>query len=208
MKRFVLYIFGLFIGAFGVAFAIQSNLGLSPMNSLPYVLSHVLGMNMGNVVIALLALYILIQMVILRKDFKWIDTTQILFSFIFGYFVDFTRFIVGDMPIASYTARLGMLLVSIVLIATGITLFMKARLVNLPSEGLIAAISFKVGKPFGTVAITVHTLTVLLGILVSFTFLGRVAGIGVGTILSALLIGKLIPIVGKKVDPLLVRIGI
>ncbi|MCL1990390.1 MAG: DUF6198 family protein [Defluviitaleaceae bacterium] len=208
VKRGILYVLGLLVAAFGVAFAINSNLGLSPMNSFPYVLSQVSGINMGTWVTSLLIFYILLQVIILRKEFRLVDVLQFLFAFIFGYFVDFTRWIIGDFRIPTYVGQLVMLLFAIVLIATGITLFMRAQLVNLPTEGLVDAISKKVEKPFGKVAVVVHTFTVLLGIVISFVFLGQVTGIREGTVLSALLIGKLIPHIHKIVTPTLVKLGI
>jgi len=208
IKRIILYVLGLLIAAFGVAFAINSNLGLSPMNSFPYVLSQVTQINMGTLVTILLIFYILLQVLILRKDFRFIDVLQFFFAFIFGYFVDFTRWLVGGLRIPTYVGQLVMLGIAITLIATGITLFMKARLVNLPTEGLVAAIATKIDKPFGKVAVIVHTFTVLLGITISFIFLGHLTGIREGTVLSALLIGKMMPYIGERVDPVLNRLGI
>lgn len=43
VKRIVIYLAGLFFVALGVAFSVNSNLGVSPVNSLPYVVSRILG---------------------------------------------------------------------------------------------------------------------------------------------------------------------
>lgn len=59
------YIAGLFILAFGVAISVNAQMGISPVNSLPYVVSSVLlsfaflhqlsGVGLGTVITALLA---------------------------------------------------------------------------------------------------------------------------------------------------------
>ena len=47
-KRVILYAVGLLFMAFGVAFSVNSNLGVSPVNSLPYVISKIIHMDLGN----------------------------------------------------------------------------------------------------------------------------------------------------------------
>lgn len=202
--RVIMYVFSIFISTIGVAFAINGRLGISPVNSLPYVVSNILGVYMGMVATTILIFFLLAQIIILRKDFKWIQVTQILASFLFGYFVDISRGIIGDFVIPTYFGQLAMTFISILLIGTGISLFMSAKLVNLPPEGLIAAISQKYGFPIYKVMITIHSVTVLTGIVLSLTFLGELIGIREGTVLSALLIGKVVqyvkPVVGKGME--------
>jgi len=207
--RLLVYILGLFIAAFGVAFAINAALGLSPMNSFPYVLSLVTGIDMGICVAFLLSFYVLVQIIILGRQFKWIQLGQLLCAFLFGYFVDFTRFLLGDFTIPTYFGQLALLIMSMVCIATGITLFMSVRLVPLPSEGLVAAITQKLpNAKFHIVMIITHTTIVAIGILLSLLLLGRVYGVREGTVLSAVLIGKMIPYIRKAVSPILGKLGI
>ena len=96
IRRVFVYVFGLLTLAFGVAFAVNSGLGISPVNSLPFIVSLIVNVDMGICVTVLFSLYILFQIIILQKDFKWINLTQLLFSSIFGYFVYFTRMVIGD----------------------------------------------------------------------------------------------------------------
>lgn len=206
--RVSIYLFGLFISSFGVAFAINGRLGISPVNSLPYIVSSILEMYMGIVVTFILSFYLLLQIIILRKEFKLIQLTQLIVSFIFGYFVDFARFVVGNFAIPTYGGQLVMTIISILLIGTGITLFMSAKLVNLPAEGLVAAISQKYGFPMHKVMITMHSTVVFVGIILSLIFLNEVIGVREGTVLSAFFIGKTVQYVRLVVKPLLLKIGI
>ena len=82
--RVVVYLVGLFILAFGVVFAINSNLGISPVNSLPYAASLASGIDAGVCVAIFFLACIGAQIILLRGDFKWINLTQIIFSFVFG----------------------------------------------------------------------------------------------------------------------------
>jgi len=207
--RFLIYVLGLFIAAFGVAFATNAALGLSPMNSFPYVLSLITGIDMGLCVAFLLSFYVLLQIFILGRNFRWIQLSQLLCAFLFGYFVDFTRLLLGDFVLPTYFGQLAFLLISMICIATGITLFMSVRLVPLPSEALVAAITQRLSNAkFHIVMIVVHTTVVTIGLLLSFLFLGGLFGVREGTILSAVMIGKMIPFIQKAVSPMLTKLGI
>ena len=50
--RILFYVLGLFVMAFGVTFAANSNLGMSPVNSIPAVLSAITNIEMGTIVSA------------------------------------------------------------------------------------------------------------------------------------------------------------
>ena len=204
IARVIIYTIGLLILAFGVAFSVNSNLGVSPVNSLPYVISLVVEKKLGTCVTVVFISYILLQILILRKDFQWFNLAQILCSTLFGKFVDFAKMVVGDFAIPTYAGRLTMLAISIVLIAIGISMYMGVKLINMPMEGLTAAIASKLANAkFHNVKVAVDCVAVGTGIILSFVFLGGLFGIREGTIISAMAIGKVIPYVNKVTLPMI-----
>ena len=207
LRKAAVYAAGLLFMAFGVAFSVNSGLGVSPVNSLPYVVSLVLGVDMGSCVIAVFCCYVLVQIVIYRRDFKWVNLTQILFSTLFGYFVDFAKAVVGDFALPTYPGQLIMLAVSMVFVALGVCLYMDAGLVNMPMEGMTNAIAERiVKKPFHDVKVAVDCLAVAAAILLSFVGLGGLEGIREGTLLCALLVGKMMKPMQKVLAPLVARL--
>ena len=205
--RVLFYVLGLFFMALGVAFAANSDLGISPVNSLPYVLSAIIPPDPGTCVIIVFCSYILMQIIILRKEFKWINLLQIVFSTIFGYFVNFTKWIVGDFLIpGGYAGRLVMLAISIVLIALGVVLYIEVEMVPMPMEGLSLAISGKSGIPFHNMKIIIDCLVVLVGVGLSFLFLHKLVYIREGTIITAIVTGKVMALVKKPLSPLMQRV--
>ncbi len=204
IARVIIYTIGLLILAFGVAFSVNSNLGVSPVNSLPYVISLIVEKKLGTCVTVVFISYILLQILILRKDFQWFNLAQILCSTLFGKFVDFAKMVVGDFAIPTYAGRLTMLAISIVLIAIGISMYMGVKLINMPMEGLTAAIASKLSNAkFHNVKVAVDCVAVGTGIVLSFVFLGGLFGIREGTIISAMAIGKVIPYVNKVTLPMI-----
>ena len=204
--RVLIYCGALFLMAVGVALSVNSNLGVSPVNSLPYVISQIIHVQMGTCVTVLFCFYILLQVMILRREFQPVNLLQILFSTIFGYFVDFAKMLVGDFALPTYAGKLTMLAASIFLIALGVMLYIDVELVPMPMEGLSSCIAKKMGKPFPTMKTVVDCVVVLTGVVLSFLFLGKLDGIREGTILTAAVTGKLIAMFRKWLSPTVKRI--
>ena len=204
--RVLIYCLGLLSLAFGVAFSVNSNLGVSPVNSLPYVISRILKMQMGTCVTAVFCFYILLQILILGRKFNPVNLLQILFSTIFGYFVDFAKMVLGDFAIPTYFGQLTMLAISIPLIALGIVLYMDAQLVPMPMEGLSSCLADKFGVSFPNMKTIIDCLVVGIGLVLCFVFLGGLDGLREGTIITAVVTGKVIALIKKPLSPILKKI--
>ena len=206
--RVAVYIMGLLILAFGVVFAINSDLGISPVNSLPFAVSITSGIGMGISVTAFFLLCLLAQVVLLRRDFKLINLTQIIYSFIFGYFVEFARFVKGNFAFPTYFGQLAMLAISLLLIPIGLSMYLEAKLVPMPSEGLVIAITQKLPKmTFARIKVIFDCVLVALAILLTLIVLGNVQGVREGTVISAIFIGKLMPPARRVISHILGNMG-
>ena len=99
-----------------------------------------------------------------------------------------------------------MLAVSIVLIALGLLLYVKVKLVPMPTEGLVLAImQVAKGSKFHIVKIIKDCILVALALTLSIVFLGELRAIREGTILSAVFVGKVMPYVERVISPVLLR---
>ena len=207
--RLLVYVLGLFIAAIGVAFAVNSALGVSPVNSTPYVLSRITGLYQGTWVTIMFSFFILLQFLVLRRDFKPIQLAQLPASFLMGYFVNFSRALLGDFRLPTYWGQLAFLGLSIVFLAIGITLFMSARVFPLPPEGFVDIVVEKLNRSrFSTGKIVLDSALALTALLLSLLFLGGIIGVREGTVITALLLGKTIPLVQRVTNPLLGKLGI
>ncbi|MCL2006480.1 MAG: DUF6198 family protein [Treponema sp.] len=205
--RLFFYALGLMFIAFGTAISINSDLGVTPVGSLPYVVSQVSGIDLGVCVTLVLSSYILIQIFILRKEFKWINITQILFSTMFGFFVDFARIVVGDFVIPGYPGRLLMIAIATILVAIGVVIYANTKLVNMPPEGLANALVQKFPKrAFYQMKIVVDSTGVLIAIAISLLVFGRLYGVREGTIISAILVGQVIKFIQKPIKNIIEKI--
>ncbi len=205
-RRILAYALGLLLLAFAVAFSINSGLGVSPVNSFPYVLSLISHVDLGTCVTLVFALFIVAQILLLRRQFQWYSLFQLAFASLFGYFANFARWVMGDFCLPTYFGRLTMLLASLILIALGISLYVDAKLIPMPAEGLILALSRRTRYPFHRIKIALDCTCVLLAVAGSLVFLGRPEGVQEGTVITALLAGRLIVPAQKLVSPLVARL--
>ena len=192
IKRVLVYCIGLFFMAMGVTFSVKSNLGVSPVNSIPYVISVITGINQGLWVSIIFSSYIGLQYFILRKDFKLHSLLQIVFASIFGYFVSFTNTIFYFQSPTPYILKLGLIGISMICMAVGIFLHLEAKIIPMPPEGVMLAIKQKTKFEFHNIKIGFDTVAVLTSCLISFIFLRKIIGAREGTLMAALFIGKII----------------
>ena len=89
LVRYGISTLGLVIIAFGVAVSIKSNLGISPPSCPPTILNlRWTGISVGTFTWIMHLLFILLQVALLRKDFKLSYLMQIPAAFVFGYLCD------------------------------------------------------------------------------------------------------------------------
>lgn len=201
IQRILIYILGLFFLAVGVALSVNAGLGVSPVTSMPYMVSLITHIELGTCVVIVFCVYILLQILVLRKDFKWINLAQIIFSTIFGYMSSFAKEKFAWVVLPGYLGSLVLVLISIVFIAIGVMLYVDVKLIPMPMEGLAIALAQKTGIAFPTMKTIVDCTVVGLGVILSFVFLGNLQGIREGTVLTALLAGKMIPPIRKIIGP-------
>lgn len=205
LRRVLLYVLGLLFLAFAVAFSINSNLGISPINSLPYAISLVSGVRLGTCVTLVFSAYVLLQVALLRRRFRWYQLFQIAFSTLFGYLADFAKWALDGFCLPTYAGQLGMLAISIVLTAVGISLYVDTDLIPMPMEGMTLACAECFHVRFHNMKLLLDCLVVGLAVAISLLGLGRLEGVREGTVLAALLVGRVVAPIRRRTGPLVRR---
>lgn len=191
VKRGTVYLAGLFIMALRVSVSKASDLGVSPVNSIPAVVSRILNIDMGICTVVVFTIFILIQLLILRREFKIMYFLQIIGSAIFGLFVSVTNKLSEQIlpSCETYVERVLYIIISMILVAAGILLYLQADILSLPGEGVMQAVSAKTGIDISiSKMIFDWTVVVIAGIL-SLVFLGKLSGVREGTVISAFGVG-------------------
>ena len=68
--RLVVYLIGLFIMTLCISMSVKSNLGVSPVSSIPYTITCITGLEMGKATILFHIVLVALQFVILRGAFQ------------------------------------------------------------------------------------------------------------------------------------------
>ena len=84
--RLINYFVGLFIMTVGIAFSIKSNLGVSPVSTIPYTMTVVWGIEIGMATIIFHCSLVVLQILLLRKSFQYKQLLQVPVGIVFGYF--------------------------------------------------------------------------------------------------------------------------
>lgn len=196
LNRVVIYVMGIFLLALGSVLAIKSNLGASPVSSLPLSISNVSALSLGTASTILFSVYVVIQIILLGKEFKMMQLLQIVFAVLFGQIINFLNSSI-NLSIDNFYIRAVVCVISFFVTAIGVVLTITANIVPVAPDGLTQVISKKVKIDFGKAKIYFDSIVVLLSILI-LVFNGQtLEGIGVGTILSAMLVGRIVFLINK-----------
>lgn len=203
VKKLIVYILGMFVMSMGISLAINSGLGITPMSSVPYALVLITGLPMRVCMTLVFGAYVLVQFIILGKDSSPALLIQVLISFMLGYFVDFSGSLVESLVFDGLIANIILDLSGIALLSLGLTMYVPMNLPVLPPEGLSKALvhRFKNLK-FHNCKTAVDLLSVVLSVVLSLLFLGEISAVGLGTVLAAVLVGQLIPILKNVTAPI------
>ena len=205
-NRYAIYLLSLFIISLGASLSIKANLGTSPLICLPYVCSLITHFSVGEVMFVFTLIFIFIQVVLLRKDFEKRQYLQLVVGTIFSFFVDFSLMLVNSINPVGYINQMALLLFSCVVVAFGVLLEIQTEIVYLPADGVIVAISKVLKKEFANVKPFVDSSMVILAAILSVVFLGYLAGVREGTIISAIIIGPIVKVLKRYLDSYLVKL--
>lgn len=116
IRRMITYCLGFFLIAIGISISAKSSLGVSPVNSVPYTISLLTGLEQGMCTTGFFLVLILVQFLISPKDFSPFSFLQIICSFIFGWFVTLANLCTAMIPTPeSYPVKMVYIIISLFL---------------------------------------------------------------------------------------------
>ena len=168
------------INSLGVVLMLHSGAGISAISSVPYAFSEVFTcVSLGTWTYIFQGLLVL-SLMILRKKF----VPQYLFSFVVGFafseLLDVHESWINVLPLTP-GYRVIYFLISYILLCIGIALSNRCKLPIIPTDLFPRELS-----------------DITAGL--TFAFLGHLDGLGIGTILAAFTMGKVIGLIGKWMD--------
>lgn len=229
--RAFFYVLGLLVMALGITLNTKSGLGVSPIISVSYSISDIWNFNFGNATFVLYGTFIITEMVVHLLHHKKVaaleeypssrlklvlllDLLQFPLSLLFTRFMNLFAAVIPDFQTAypdsfagSFWGRLIVLLVAIVFTGIGAAMSLDMRLIPNPADGLVQAIADLGGRSLGFTKNCFDGFNILLTAVISLLFAGHLIGIGLGTILTVIGVGRVIALFNRLLESKVIRMA-
>ena len=213
--RWVFYLLGLLILALRIMLNTKANLGVSPIISVPYSISHIIGFNFANMTMIVYFIFVLIEMIMHtvwyltdRNEAKYLgmyiirDALQIPVSIVFTRFLNVFSALIPSVH-NNIVLQIVVLLLAVLLTGIGAAMSLNMRIIPNPGDGIVQAISDttrlkgRTGKGVGFCKNCFDIFNVCTTFLIGL-FIGHILlGLGLGTILSMIGVGRVIAVFNK-----------
>ena len=187
------------INSLSVVLMLYSGSGISAISSVPYAFSEVFTKLSLGTWTYLFQGALVLSLMILRKKF----VPSYLFSFVAGFafseLLDVNELWIGILP-QTIPCRIAYFLISYFLLSIGIALENRCQLPIIPTDLFPRELSEIIKKPYARVKITFDVLCLATTGLLTGLMLGYLDGLGIGTIVAAFTMGKMVAITGNWID--------
>ena len=206
IERYGILVIALEFMTMGIIFTVHADLGITPISCPIYVLSLGYTPTLGEFTIAMHVLFVIIQIILLRSKFEYIQLLQIPLGIIFGILIDINNYIMGNYYPSTYLGKLIFILLGSLSCAIGVSIEVTVKTVLIAGEGLLLAIITVFSLPLGKTKIAFDTTLVLISIIISLHLFREIKGVREGTLLAAFLVGFFAGYTTPIIGPFLLNI--
>ena len=213
-RRWIYYLIGLFILALGLELNSKTGLGVSAIISVAYANSVLFGIAFPDMTLILYIIFVLVELIIhtIRKQPRQVlvmDVLQIPLSIVFTRFMKVYELFIPDLFGSAFSLLLFVLILAVICTGIGAAMTLNMRIVPNPGDGIVQTIADAIGKETGITKNCVDLSCVLLTLLIDSIFVGSFAGLGLGTLLSMIGVGRTIAYFNRWVgNQMVIQCGI
>lgn len=132
---------------------------------------------------------ILLQILLLRRQYDPIQLIQLPVALAFGFLTDFSVWILQDITCSSYLTQWMLCVCGILLVGIGVSFEVTANVVTLAGEGMVLAICKVFPVKFANAKVGMDLTLVTTAAVLSLLFLGTLVGVREGTVAAAIFVG-------------------
>ncbi len=193
LVRGVTYLAGMVLLALGITLNSLTGLGASAIVSVPFTISETTGWNFGNLTLLVYCLFVVAEFFVAGKNRSPAFLLQIPLSIVFTRFMNLFKALIpyrnGYLP-----TDLLMLVLAIVLTGVGAAMTVDMKLIPNPGDGIVASISNRSGKELGLCKNLFDVGCFACSLLIGTAFGDTFAGVGLGTLISMVSVGRVIAV--------------
>ena len=203
-KRLVLrgeaaLILAIIINSMGVLLMLRSGSGISAISSVPYAFSEAFPkLSLGTWTYIFQGLLV-ITLMVLKKRFVPSYLFSFVAGFLFGEMMDVNELWITKLPL-SIPLRIFYFVLSYIIICFGIALSNRCKLPIIPTDLFPRDLSEIINKPYARVKIAFDVTCLFVTACLTYFALGKILGLGVGTVVAAFTMGKGVAIAGSLID--------
>ena len=196
VKRSLMYVFSLAILALGITLNTKTQLGVSPIVSVPFCISQLTKLPLGLTTFVHYLLLILLQKLLLGKAFPPIQYLQILCSLVTSLFIQGWDLL---LPVFEpLWLRILVLFAAIFITGLGASLSLAMDIVPNPADGLADVVGKKIRRDVGMGKNLIDLVSVAISLALGLLFARRILGIGLGTAAAVLVTGRVYALVHHR----------
>jgi len=195
-KRSLTYVLSLAILALGITMNTKTQLGVSCIVSVPYVVSQLFRLPLGITTFVYYLLLILLQKLLLGREFRPLQYLQIIASLVTSLFIQGWDLL---LPVFQpLWLRITALAAGIVITGIGASLSLALDIVPNPADGLAQAVGKKLRRDVGLGKNLIDLVSIAIAGALGLLLRGRILGIGIGTLCAMLLTGRVMAVVHPR----------
>lgn len=188
--NWTIFLLGLAIMSLGISIVTVAGLGTTPISALPLVSAYISGLSFGQTTLIINMGMIVLQMILLRKNIKWLVLLlQLPLTYFFSVLIDISMNWIQTIELVTYWQKVAFSMLGNAVLALGVSFEIYSKAAILPGEGLVLAMALCSKKPFPKVKVFNDVSLVILAVILSYFYFSDLHGIREGTILSAIFVG-------------------
>jgi uncharacterized membrane protein YczE len=189
----------IFINSLGVVLMLRSGSGISAISSVPYAFSVVFPrLTLGQWTYLFQSVLIL-SLFVLRRKFVLQYLFSFVVGFVFGNVMDLHELWVEQLP-QTLPLQVLYFILSYLLICVGIALSNHCKMPIVPTDLFPRELAAITGIPYSRIKVSFDVICLLVTAVLTYVFLGRISGLGIGTVLAAFTMGKVIGVFNGWID--------
>lgn len=188
-----------FINSFGVVLMLYSGTGISAISSVPFAFSEVLPFFSLGTWTYLFQGLLVFTLMLLRRRFMPSYLFSFVVGFVFGQLLDLYELKINILPVSPGWSVV-YFVISYLLICIGIALSNHCGLPIIPTDLFPRELAQITKISYSKIKISFDAACLFLTAAMTFFFLGHIEGLGIGTVLAALTMGKVIGGIGHWLE--------
>lgn len=198
VRRWLIFICGVCIMSVGIALSVHGQLGTAPISTFPVVIGTATSWSVGTVTAAMNIVFVGIQALILGRQFPLFQLVQLPVAVLFGTVIDLSLFLTRWAETDTYLLQWVVTIIGAITLGVGVYIQVQPKLLYLPGEGLVMALTQVSAVRFGTMKQLVDWSLVVISAVLSLSLMQQLVGVREGTVFAAFAVGAVVKAIGSS----------